>query len=437
MQSNARDAALEVLEKCRRNGAWSSAAIDGAIKKYGLDARDAALAARLCLEVMQNFSLLDYYIGLFCNQKLEPKVRDILRLGACQLLLFDRIPARAAVSESVALCARCGCGRASGLVNAVLRKLAAGKDALPDVEGAGTAKYLSVRYSVPQWLAEAIIAEQGYAFAEEFFACCAKGAPLTIQVNTLKISAEGYSSLLSGAGIEHRLRPECAGCIELAGGTVPELPGYNEGYFYVQDRAARIAADILGLQSGMKVIDLCASPGGKSFAAAIAMKNRGEILACDIHEKKLALVRSGAERLGIGIIGTRAADARVTDDSLLSSADAVIADVPCSGFGVMAKKPEIRLKTDVETAKLPEIQRAILENAANYVKPGGALLYSTCTVLERENRAVTERFLESHGDFRYETFSAGGISSADGAYTFWPNVDGTDGFFAALLRRKL
>ena len=436
---NPREAALAALERCRRDGAWSGSAIDASIKKYALDRRDAALASRLCLGVLQNSRLLDFYINFYSSipaDKLEEKVRDILRMGIYQLTMLDKIPARAAVNESVALCKSCGCGRASGLVNAVLRKIADSTGNLPPVPGEGTAEYLSIKYSHPRWIGEKITKQQGYAFAEEFLAANNRPAPLDLQVNTLKTGKEDIVRSLLRLEMAFSLPEYPENCLSLKGGNVSALPGFEEGLFYVQDRAAAMAVQILDLKPGMQVLDACAAPGGKTFAAAIAMENKGSILSCDIHEKKLPLIQKGAARLGLDIIHTRRADAREPMPELMGRFDAVIADVPCSGLGVIRKKPEIREKTEEETARLPRIQQDILENVSCCVKPGGLLLYSTCTVLQEENRDVVAGFLSRHHDFEPVDFAAGSKRSENGMYTFWPNIDGTDGFFAAKLRRK-
>ena len=432
----ARQAALENLERFRREGTWSGSGIDSVIKKYGMDGREAALTARLCLGVLQNSSLCDYYIGCYCRSKLEPKVRDILRLGVYQILFMDKIPARAAVSESVALCKSCGYARASGLVNAVLRRVAENADFLPEIPGQGSAEYLSIKYSHPQWLAQYVMDRKGYAFAEAFLAANNRPAGLTIQVNRLRCGVEEYTRALARAEIPFREAPGLPGCIELKGGSAAELPGYDQGLFYVQDRAARTAVEIAAPEPGMRVLDACSCPGGKSFAADIAMENRGSILSCDIHEKKLRLVRSGAERLGFTLIDTCPRDAREDDRAWHQRFDLVIADVPCSGLGVIGKKPEIRNKSRESLDGLPAIQRDILLNLANFVRPGGTLLYSTCTILEEENEAVVRALLAARTDYTLEGFSVAGIDCPQGMYTFWPNVDGTDGFFAARLKRK-
>lgn len=431
MKNTARSAALRALLRCEKNGAWSGAVIDAALREQELESRDAALAARLCLGVLQNDRYLDYQIDRLARGSLEPKLRSILRLGAYQLLFLDKVPDHAAVSETVQLCRSVGLDRAAGLVNAVLRRLASEKDKLPPIPGEGTAAYLATRWSHPLWLAEKLIAERGYAFAEDFFRANNEPAPLCIQVNRLRVSPEDYIRALERAEIPYRAFPELPGCLELPGGKVTELPGFEEGLFYVQDRAARCAAEAAEVKPGMRVLDACAAPGGKSFAAAIAAGGDCEILACDIHEKKLRLIESGAKRLGIGCIRTRCMDARSFEPAFEGAFDRVLADVPCSGLGVIRKRPEIRRKSETEIGALPEIQAAILDNLALYVKPGGLLLYSTCTVLREENREQIRRFLETHPDFQIE----GCAYFAEGLYEFWPQKDGTDGFFAARLRR--
>ena len=439
MSSSAREAALEALGRCRKDGAWSAAAIDGVIKKHGLDEREGALASRLCLGVLQNLDYCDYYVNLYIRgspSALEPKLRDILRLGVYQLLLTDKIPDRAAVNETVALCKASGLDRASGLTNAVLRRIARERDALPEIPGEGSAFYLSRRYSHPLWLAEQLLEEKGYAFTEAFFAANNRPSGLCIQVNTLKVTEGDYTRALDRAGIPYERFAGVPGCLRLAGGSVSRLPGYEEGLFYVQDRAARMAVLAAGPRSGMRVLDACAAPGGKSFAAALAMENRGEILACDLHEKKLGLISAGAERLGIGIIRTAQQDAREARAEALGLFDLVICDVPCSGFGVLGKRPEIRRKREEDLAPLPALQAEILDSCARLVRPGGVLLYATCTVLRRESEEQIRRFLGRNGLFAPEAFAVGELRAEEGMLCFWPHIHGTDGFFAAKLRRR-
>lgn len=434
----ARQAALAALERCRRDGAWSSETLDGMIGKYSLDGRDAALASAITLGVLQNESYCDFIIGSYCSRsvdKLEPKLRDILRIGVCQLLFLDRIPPRAAVNETVALCADAGLSRASGLVNAVLRRVCENLGDLPRVAGEG-ADRLSVRYSQPLWFAEKMIGLKGLEFTEELFREFNRPSATDLQINTLRTDMKSFTALLDAAGAEYSIPEFPENCVRLKGGAVRALPGYAEGLFFVQDRAARAAVGIAELRPGMRVLDACASPGGKSFAAAIDMRGEGEIVSCDIKDKKLALIDGGAERLGISIIRTEKRDAALRESAYEDYFDAVIADVPCSGFGVAGKKPEIRKKSPDDLSALPGIQRRILDNLSDYVKPGGVLLYSTCTILPEENEEIIEGFLKRRADFEPCAFFVGGRRSSGGCYTFYPNTDGTDGFFAAKLRRK-
>lgn len=424
---------MTALERCRRNGTWSGAAIDSAINEYELGGKAKALAVSICLGVLQNMTLCDFYIDCYSNtSKIEPKVRDILRISVYQLIFMDRIPASAAVNEGVALCKKLGYSRASGFVNAVLRKVANSKDALPEIPDEGTSKYLSVRYSHPEWLADELIKTHGYEFAEKFLAANNTTPDITIQVNSIKTSTDDCLKALFDAGFNVKKHDWQKDAI-IVKGNVTQMPGFSDGAFYVQDAAAKEAVLIADIKPGMHVLDACAAPGGKSFAAAICMSNEGLVLSCDISEKKTKLIESGAERLGLDAIQVKAADARSTHEG---EYDVVLADVPCSGYGVIRKKPEIRIKPQSERESLPAIQTAILNNLAKSVKPGGVLLYSTCTVFREENESVVRAFLESNSDFSAEDFTlSNGNSSTDGMYTFWPHVDGTDGFFVSKLRR--
>lgn len=435
--STAREAALTVLERCRRDGAWSGQVLDQLLRAGDLDEREAALAVQLSLSVLQNSRYLDFYIDRYCKApRLEPKLRDLLRLGACQILCMDKIPSHAAVDETVALCKKHGLSRASGLVNAVLRRLAEHCSDLPEIPGKGSSAYLAIRYSQADWLAEELTDQYGYDFAEAFFQTCQQAPETDLQINTLKTGFHDYCEQLDRLQTAYTVPAFPPNCLSLKGGRIAELPGYREGLFYVQDRAAATAVEIAGVRPGMRVLDACAAPGGKSFAAAIRMEDRGQIISCDLHGKKLGLIQSGAERLGIRCIQTLERDASVPVESWKHSFDLVIADVPCSGIGVLRKKPDIRSKTRADAEGLPAVQRRILSNLAGCVAPGGTLLYATCTVLRQENEDMIEDFLRLHQDFRPVDFSVGDRRSLHGCYTFWPHIDGTDGFFTAKLIKE-
>ena len=435
MSVSAREAALKLLNDSEGKTFQSGFAVERINTGFGLDDKDAALAVNIYLGCIQYRYRLDHYIACCSDmppEKIDSCVRNILRMAVYQLAFLDRIPAHAAVDEAVKLC-RKQRPRASSFVNAVLRHFSAERDHLPPVGGTA-AERLSTEYSTEKWFAEYLIENHGEAFAEAFLKSSNEEAPLSLRVNTLKTTVEEYKELLDKSGIGYK-ESAFEGILLIASGGVKELPGYDEGLFYIQDPAAAACAAIARIEPGQRVFDACASPGGKSFSASMAMGNEGSILSCDINEKKTAKISEGAKRLGADIISCAAADAKKYDPSLDSAFDTVLADVPCSGFGVLRKKPEIKYKPYEEIASLPEIQRSIIDNLSRYVKPGGVLLYSTCTVLREENEAVVESFLREHEDFKAADFCCCGISSKNGMYTFWPNTDGTDGFFAAKLYR--
>lgn len=431
----AREAAVFALERTRRDGAWSSALADIMKTKYDLDARSLSLAVTITLGVIQNRTLCDWYIDFFSTSsaKIEPKVRDILRSAVYQLVFMDKIPASAAVNEAVALCKKLGYSRAAGFCNAVLRKLASNTDDLHEIPGKGSAGYLSIKYSHPLWFAEYLISRRGYDAAEAFLKADNTPPETCLQVNTLKTDAQELLHILTDAGAECRMHPWLPDCI-VSSGDVSSLPGFEEGLFYVQDPAAKCACLCAQLTEAKTVLDACAAPGGKSFSAAVIMKDGGRITSHDLHEKKIGLIKSGAQRLGISSIECSARDARLP---LSETYDAVIADVPCSGFGVIRKKPEIRYKAREDCAAMPQIQLAILNNLSGAVNRGGVLVYSTCTVLREENEDVVEEFLRQHGDYTAEEFMLpNGEIAVGGMITFWPDVHGTDGFFVCKLRRN-
>lgn len=427
---SAREAALTALQKWRTNGAWSDAALHTAIDRAGLDRRDAALASRICYGTIQNLMYLDHYLNLFSStpvNRLEPQVLDVLRLSAYQILFLTQIPARAAVSEGVALCKR-RVPRASGLVNAVLRRLSEHAAALPPIPGEGTASYLSVRYSHPIWLCERMVQEYGYSFSESFFEANNRETPVCIQTNTCRISASELLDRLCSQGFDAMMHSALPNAIVVGGGNLAETEEFKTGLFFVQDAAANMAVRCADPKPGMTVLDACAAPGGKSFAAAVIMNGVGRIRACDLHQNKLKRIREGAARLGFDCIETDACDARRQTGVY----DVVLADVPCSGLGVIRKKPEIRFKDPKDLAALPGIQCAILNGLSSCVRPGGVLLYSTCTILPEENEGVVSSFLADHPDYSLESSD----TAPAGMRTFWPQLDGTDGFYIAKLRKQ-
>ena len=437
--STGREAALQALTACRRLDAWSDGSLKAACRE--LDRREAALAARLAYGVLQNRALLDFYLDACCTQRfdqLEPFIRDVLRLGAYQILFMDRVPDSAAVDESVELVKQKKHKRASGMVNAVLRRLSREKNALPEIPSEDRAAYLALRYSHPKWLTERLMELLGGEEAEAYLRLDNEAVPTTIQRNSLKCTAEELCGSLAESGASLAAHPWMPDCWLLSGGGgVEQMSAFQRGFFQIQDAAARAAVLAAGVRPGDQVLDVCAAPGGKSFAAAMAMEDRGEIVSCDIHQHKLALIEKGAQRLGLTCIRPELADGQQTRTEWLKAFDVVLCDVPCSGLGIIRKKPDVRYKDPAQLAGLPRVQSAILENASQYVKPGGVLLYATCTILPEENSGVTEVFLSRHPEFGREPFSLPGREEEnDGSLTLWPQRHGTDGFYICKMRSR-
>ncbi len=412
----AREAALRALTACRRNGAWS----DGVLKELlsGMERREAALASRLTYGVLQNRMLLDYWLSHFVKGKTQPVVQDILRLALYQIKMTDKIPPSAAVNEAVEQTKRSANVQAARLVNGVLRSILRA-EALPEP------KDLATKYSHPPELVSLL--QKQYGEKTEAILKSHNDSPETVlQVNTLKTTAARLAGALERAGVQYRPHESLKNCLYVsATGNLEGLQAYRDGWFYVQDAAARLAVEEAELAPEMRVLDCCAAPGGKSFAAAMRLENRGELISCDIHPHKLRLIENGAARLGIDILKTRLLDASEFVPEWENTMDAVICDVPCSGLGVIRKKPDIRYKDLAPTERLPELQGKILANQARYVRANGVLIYSTCTILRRENEAVAEAFLQTNPQFTMQSMK-----------TYLPCDDNTDGFFICKLRRK-
>ena len=262
--------------------------------------------------------------------------------------------------------------------------------------------------------------------------------PMSVMVNTTRTTAQALQDRLEEAGVTARPHPWLSDCLLLSRtGNLEGLEAFQKGLFYVQDPASRLAVLAAGPISGMKVLDCCAAPGGKSFAAAVAMGNRGQVISCDLHPHKKKLIQAGADRLGLDIITPQTADGKVFHPEWEGAFDLVLVDAPCSGLGVIRKKPDIRYKDPAPLKELPAVQLAILSNAARYVRPGGTLLYSTCTLLRRENEEVVQAFFSRNSSFQREPFVLPEPVGAapEGRITLWPHRHDTDGFFICKLRK--
>lgn len=440
---DAREAALLTLNACHRQGGWSDGVLKKQLAAAKLDSRDAALATQLCFGVLQNQLLLDFYLSQFSNialSRMEGKVLQALRLGAYQMLFLDRIPHSAAVNCSVEMTKRlCKNPRAAGMVNGILRSVERNLDHLPAIPNTDPVSYLSILYSHPEWLVKEFCMTLGTEEGAKLLAADNHQPPMTVMVNTLRGTAEQVAQRLTEQRVEVTPHPWLDDCLVLSKtGDLEGLEAFREGLFYVQDPASRLAVEAAEVLPSMRVLDCCAAPGGKSFAAGIAMKNEGELLSCDIHPHKKKLLQAGADRLGLSLLRPMTADGKVFRPEWEGAFDRVLVDAPCSGLGVIRKKPDIRYKDPEPLKGLPEVQRAILDNASRYVRPGGILLYSTCTLLPRENEEVVRWFLEGHKDFKVEAFTLPGPvgTAADGLVTLLPHRHGTDGFFICRMRRE-
>ena len=434
----ARETALNALIACRKEGAWSNGVLKEYIERDRLDSRDAGLATRLCYGVLQNQGKLDFYLKQLLTGKLKdlhPVVRDILHLGLYQIYELDKIPDSAAVNESVALTKKYSKNpKAASLVNGVLRNAVRTKGTLKEPVS------YAEKYSHPDDLISLLKANLPKGKLELMLQAD-NGAPeTTVQVNTLRTTTEKLLELLQEQGVSAKPHSWMTDCLVLSGtGNLEKLPAFRQGLFYVQDPASKLSVLCARLpKEEIRVLDCCSAPGGKSFAAAIAMDGKGSITSCDVHAHKTALIQNGADRLGFANITARQQDATLPVAEWVDAMDVVICDAPCSGLGIIRKKPDIRCKNLKETEELPALQLKILSNQAAYVKPGGVLMYSTCTVLRRENEDVVKAFLESRDDFYLEPLDFPEVfpKNETGMLTLIPGEYDTDGFFISRLRRK-
>ncbi len=403
-----------------------------------LTGTERAHLTRLVYTTLERRISYDYYIGAYTKQsvdKLSSYTRALLRIGICQILDMDNIPDYVAVNETVGLAKNKG---ERAFVNAILRRISAERDSLPmpDKEK-NEVKYYSVKYSLPQPLIKYFMKMLSKSECIALFNSFLEAKPTTVSVNTMKISVEEYLDILKEKGY-NATRVELSDIsIAIYGAVVVrELPFYDEGYFIVQDTASAIATSLQARERGCVIIDTCSAPGGKSALAGILSQDEAEIYSFDIHESKLSLIESTINRLGLSSIKVGARDATNPDESLFGRADSVICDVPCSGLGVIAKKPDLRYKDLSSLEALPPLQLEILTKSSRYVKRGGEIIYSTCTLNREENECVIKAFLDANPDFYLAPIDTGRIKSECGYITLYPHIHNTDGFFIARLKRK-
>ena len=425
-----RKTAYEVLLDMETNQSYSNLALNNFIEKNKPE--NPAFVRELVYGVLENRILLDYYLAQLVAsglKKVKKQDLTILRMGVYQILAMDSVPDYAAINESVVL-ARKFCRGRDKFINGVLRNFqrrqAELEASLPD-RSFDPAKYLSVRYSAASWLVDLWLAAYGLDKTEGLLAA-SNGRPLLcLRTNLLKGTREELMQRLVDAGyqVEAGTLSDRSILVTGKGTGILEHDLFREGWFSVQDEASTLTADTVNPKPGNLVVDVCAAPGGKTMAMAELMGTEGEIYAFDIYEHKLKLIQDQAARLGTGIVKTRCQDGRIALKELEGQADCVLADVPCSGLGVIRRKPEIKTKdhAEMDFAELVQRQKEILESASTYVKPGGTLVYSTCTVNPEENEEQVRMFCERHPEFKLESMKQ-----------LMPDRE-TDGFFISKMSR--
>ncbi len=423
----ARELTVNALLKMEASG-YSNLVFDALCREHSLSKQETAFAAALFYGCMERMLTLDEMIGRFSSvpvKKLDRTILQLLRIALYQVFYMET-PDSAAVNESVKLAKRMGKPRLSGFLNGVLRAALRDRNrALRAPEEPFAA--LSFAYSCPQPLIRMWDKHYGRERTVQMLEASLGQPPLFIRVNTLKTSAQELMGKLAQEGIEAKRHPSLENCLQLFhAGAVEKSACFQQGLFHVQDASSQICVQALGAKPGERILDVCAAPGGKSFTIAQEMENTGELFSLDLYEHRTALIREGAKRLGIRNLHAQARDASGYDPAL-GPADRVLCDVPCSGFGIIRRKPEIKYKALDEVKNLPQIQYKILETSANYVKAGGILLYSTCTLSHHENEKVADRFLREHPEFSPSPF-AGEDAGNPGRRTLFPD-GGHDGFF--------
>ena len=438
-----RKVALEIFQDVVRKDAYAGLSLDDRMKNANLSQLDKRFCASIVYRTLENLIRIDYALSFFLKDadSLEPTVRDILRISACQLLFHDRIPASAVVDEAVKLTRGAGLEGLTGLTNAVLRSMIRGKDEIKWPAKEEGVKYLSVMYSVPEWLAQRLNDAYGQELAEAICAYRTEAHFTTIRPNLITYTDEAFEALLQKkvwevekGAVAHAYRVRLAS-------EIARDADYMAGHFSIQGESSMLAAQAVNVKPGMQVLDCCAAPGGKTAYLAESMNGAGRVYAWDVHEHRVTLIRATAHRLHLENVRPVVRDAAVLKEDLVGTMDAVLLDAPCSGLGVMDNKPDIKYRATPESVKeLTEIQEKLLDTCCQYVKRNGTFVYSTCSVLPEENGEQVKRFLEKHPEFAISPLPETINEKFRKEYTdtglqLLPHRDGVEGFFIARMRR--
>lgn len=436
--ANTRTLAVKALLRVK-DGGFSNIVLDAMLSGAQLEHRDKAFISVLFYGTLERRITLDKIIKKYSSkplESLEPEVLECLRIGFYQLIYMNSVPDMAAANETVEAVKQLGFAKASGFVNGIMRSfIRDGKKF--DFSRLDKIGRLSAEYSAPVWLCKKWCNEYGDEKTEAALKASLGAVPIFARVNTVKTNTESLLSTLEEEGIKAESIDGIEGAVRIYSAAPQSTKAYKNGLFHVQDVSSQLCAKALGAQSCERVLDVCSAPGGKTFTIAQLMENKGVIVACDLHPKRAGLVKSGAQRLGLSIVSAKANDATVYD-SKMGTFDRVLCDVPCSGLGVIRRKPEIRFKDQREISALPKIQYKIASTSAKYLKNGGIMIYSTCTLSKGENEEVVKRLMIEDGFVpeklpkELEKYSKDGFS-----ITLMPGEINSDGFYFAKLRKDV
>lgn len=443
----ARKVALDALLEVEKMAGYSNKVLNRMLTESQLEAADRRLTTKLTYGVLENKNLLDHIIRQYINfriNKLEPSIRNILRMAVYQIVFMENIPDSAAVNEAVKL-AKSYKNRYSGFVNGVLRTFLRKEKAykLPN-KNKDLLNYLSVVYSHPTWIVEKWLNRYGADFTEALLKSNNETPELCGRVNTMKTNREAVLHKLEFEGflVEPGELPDAFTVKTENAGSLAESETFKSGLITIQDIAAQAVGYVASPKPGQFVIDMCAAPGGKSTHLATIMNDEGTVLSWDIYDHKIEKIVENATRLGLGSIKPTQKDALEIDEDLIEKADVVLLDAPCSGLGIIRRKPEIKFnKVEDDILDLSDIQEEMLDVGAKYLKTGGHLIYSTCTIEPEENEIQIKKFLEKHPNFEVvgissEVLPESWLADADGYLTLYPHVHGTDGFFICKMVKK-
>ncbi|MGI8384512.1 16S rRNA (cytosine(967)-C(5))-methyltransferase RsmB [Robertmurraya sp. P23] len=445
-KSNVRESVVTILEQIEKNQSYSNLLLNHVIKKNQIATKDIGLLTELTYGTLQRKMTLDYYLEPFIKnpKKLENWVKQLLRMTLYQMLYLDKIPDRAAIHEAVEIAKKRGHKGISGMVNGVLRSLQ--REGIRDMdEIKDEVERLSIETSHPTWLVRRWIEQFGYNKAKEMCEINLTAPMQTARVNTNKITREACIKRLSEEGFqvgESVVVPEAIKCLK---GNLAHSESFKEGLITIQDESSMLVAYALGIEQNETILDACAAPGGKSTHIAEKLEETGQVISLDLHEHKVRLINENAARLGLTNIETKAMDSRKVQEEFEGMTfDRILLDAPCSGLGVMRRKPDMKYtKKEEDLNRLQSIQLQLLDSVTPLLKPGGTLVYSTCTIDRSENEEVVAAFLQKHTDFEGDLSVIERMPKAiqplmtDFQLQIFPQDFGSDGFYIASLRKKV